>query len=106
MDETMNVGTEATTEVSEVDGMNQNIEINDCSDGPSKGFIALVVGGIAAVAVGAAVAIKRHKKKKAARAEEAVDYEDEEDHDEYCSDDEEDESLEAEVVEEKPAKKK
>lgn len=71
MDETMNTELEVTTEVSELEDVNQDITIDETSYGPSKGFIALVVGGIAAVAVGATIAIKRHKKKKeAALAEE------------------------------------
>lgn len=108
MDETMNTGVEVTTEVSGVEEVPQEITIEETSSGPSKGFIALVVGGIAAVAVGATVAIKRHKKKKAAQAEEEF-FED--DFDEDMEDEEKPEHVEAEIVpeeksEEKPAEKK
>lgn len=67
MDETMNTGVEVATGVSGAEEVTQKITIEKTSSGPSKGFIALVVGGIAAV--GATVAIKRHKKKKATQAE-------------------------------------
>lgn len=72
MDETMNTGVGVATGVSGAKEVTQKITIEETSSGPSKGFIALVVGGIAAVAVavGATVATKQHKKKKAAQAEE------------------------------------
>lgn len=65
--------------------------------GPSKGFVALVVGAIAAVAVGATVAIKRHKKRKA-DAKAAVEdfdeeYDDYEDYDEDLDEVEEPETT-------------
>lgn len=65
MEETMNNEVEVTTEVSGAEEMTQEITIEESSAGPSKGFVALVVGGIAAAVVGTVVAVKRHKKKKA-----------------------------------------
>lgn len=71
MDETMNTGVEVTTEET---GVGKEIVIEDFSSGPSKGFVTLIAGGIVAVVIGTAIAIKRHKKKKAeAREEEAFD---------------------------------
>lgn len=74
MDETMkNTEVEVTTEVSGAEDVSQEITI-ETKSGPSKGFVALVVGGVVAAAVGATVAIKRHKKKKAnAREEDEFD---------------------------------
>lgn len=94
MGETMNTGIEVTTEVSGTEDVTQEIIIEETS-GPSKGFIALVVGGIAAVAVGATVAINRHKKKKAAVQEKE---EDDFDFDEHV--DEGDVEIETEEVRE------
>lgn len=97
MDETMNTGVEVTTDVSGAEEVSQEITIEETSGGPSKTFVGLVVGGIAAVAIGATVAWKRHKKKKAAKAQDAEeDFEDDEFYDEDFEDDPEDE----EVVEE------
>lgn len=95
MDETMNTGVEVTTDVSGDDEVSQEITIEETSGGPSKTFVGLVVGGIAAVAIGATVAWKRHKKKKAEKAQEAAeeDFED----DEFYEEDP-DEDLEAEEV--------
>lgn len=70
MEENMNNEVEVTTEVSGAEEVTQEITIEDSSSGPSKGFIALVAGGVAAVVVGTVIAIKRHKKKKAARKDE------------------------------------
>lgn len=94
MDETMNTTTEVTTEVSELGGLSQEIEE---TSGPSKGFVALVVGGIAAAAVGVAVAVKRHKKKKADESEIK-----DEDLDDYEDDFDEEQAavVDGEVVEE------
>lgn len=103
MNETMNTGVEVTTGVSGLEGVTHEITIEETSSGPSKGFIALVVGGIAAVAVGATVAIKRHKKKKAAQAEEEL-FED--DFDEYLEDEEDDQvEIEENQKEEVESKK-
>lgn len=110
MDETMNTGVEVTTEVSGEE-VNQEIMIEESSGGPSKTFVGLVVGGIAAVAIGATVAWKRHKKKKAEKAQEAAeeDFEDdefyEEDLDEDLETEEVDAETTAEVVEETTEKK-
>ena len=90
MDETMNTGVEVTTEVSGEE-VKPEIMIEETSGGPSKTFVGLVVGGIAAVAIGATVAWKRHKKNKAEKAQEPAE-EDFEDDDFY------DEDLEAEEV--------
>lgn len=111
MDETMNTGVEVTTDVSGAEEVSQEITIEESSGGPSKTFVGLVVGGIAAVAIGATVAWKRHKKKKAAKAQDAAE-EDFEDDDFYWEDLDEDPETEevaaettAEVVEETTEKK-
>lgn len=70
MEENMNNEVEVTTEVSGAEEVTQDIAIEDSSSGPSKGFMALVAGGVAAVVVGTVIAIKRHKKKKAAQKDE------------------------------------
>lgn len=98
MDETMNTGVEVTTEVSGAEEVTQEVMIEETSGGPSKGFVALVVGGIAAVAVGATIAINRHKKKKASALVEDDEFED--DFFEDMEDEEELEHVEAEVVQE------
>lgn len=107
MEETMNNEMEVTTEVSEFEGTNQETVSYETSSGPSKGFVALVVGGIAAVAVGAAVAIKRHKKKKA-DAQVKKEIEEDDDLEVVDMDDEDLDETPAEKVEEtkKPAKEK
>lgn len=67
MDEIMNVTTEineVTTDLSE-SNLSQDIVTEETSSGPSIGFTALIVGGIAGAAIALTVAIKRHKKKKA-----------------------------------------
>lgn len=110
MDETMNTGVEVTTEVSGEE-VKPEIMVEESSGGPSKTFVGLVVGGIAAVAIGATVAWKRHKKNKAEKAQEAAE-EDFEDDDFYEEDLDEDPEAEevaaettAEVVEETTKKK-
>lgn len=78
----------------------------ESSEGPSKGFVTLVVGGVAALAVGAGIAWKRHKKKKAEKL--VVDddnYEDEEE-EELEDDDLLEEEPESEKESEKESKKK
>lgn len=110
MDETMNTGVEVTTDVSGAEEISQEITIEETSGGPSKTFVGLVVGGIAAVAIGATVVWKRHKKKKAAKAQDAEeDFEDDEFYDEDFEDDlDEEEVVEQaapEVVEEPTEKK-
>ena len=108
MDETMNTGVEVTTDVSGEDEVSQEITIEETSGGPSKTFVGLVVGGIAAIAIGATVAWNRHKKNKAEKAQEAAeeDFEDDDFDEEDC-----DEGLPveaettAEVVEETTEKK-
>ena len=107
MDETMNTGVEVTTDVSGEDEVSQEITIEETSGGPSKTFVGLVVGGIAAIAIGATVAWKRHKKNKTEKAQEAAeeDFED----DEFLDEDSETEEVAAEttaeVVEETTEKK-
>lgn len=61
MEETMNNG----VEVLEMADENREIEVKEEKTmKPSKGFVTLVVGGIAAAAaVGAVLAIRKHKKK-------------------------------------------
>lgn len=110
MDETMNTGVEVTTEVSGEE-VKPEIMVEESSGGPSKTFVGLVVGGIAAVAIGATVGWKRHKKNKAEKAQEAAE-EDFEDDDFYEEDLDEDPEAEevaaettAEVVEETTKKK-
>lgn len=93
MAETMNTGVEVTTEVSGEE-VKPEIMIEESSGGPSKTFVGLVVGGIAAVAIGATVAWKRHKKKKAEKAQEA----EEEDFDDEFYEENLDEDPEAEEV--------
>lgn len=103
MDETMNTGVEVTTEVSGEE-VKPEIMIEETSGSPSKIFIGLVVSGIAAVAIGATVAWKRHKKKKAEKAQEAVE-EDLEDEDFFNEDLEVETESTTEVVEETTEKK-
>lgn len=110
MDETMNTGVEVTTDVSGEDEVSQEITIEETSGGPSKTFVGLVVGGIAAVAIGATVAWKRHKKNKAEKAQEAAeeDFEDDFDDESFDEDPETEEVVAettAEVVEETTEKK-
>lgn len=109
MDETMNTGVEVTTEVSGEE-VKPEIMVEESSGGPSKTFVGLVVGGIAAVAIGATVAWKRHKKKKAAKAQDTEeDFEDDEFYEEDLDEDPEAEEVAAEttaeVVEETTKKK-
>ena len=101
MVETMNTGLEVTTEVSGEE-VKPEIMIEENSGGPSKTFVGLVVGGIAAVAIGATVAWKRHKKNKAEKAQEAAeeDFEDDDFDGEFFDEDPETEEVMAEVVEE------
>ena len=98
MDETMNTGVEVTTEVSGAEEVTQEVMIEETS-GPSKGFVALVVGSVAAVAIGAMVAINRHKKRKALEQVED-DYEFEDDFSEDLEDEDESEHVETENVQE------
>lgn len=67
MDETMmnNEVEVMETDVLATEETTQDIVTEEASGGPSRGFVTLVVGGIAAIAVGTVIAIKRHKKKKA-----------------------------------------
>lgn len=109
MDETMNTGVEVTTDVSGAEEVSQEITIEETSGGPSKTFVSLVVGGIAAVAIGATVVWKRHKKKKAAKAQDAEeDFEDDEFYEEDFEDDPEEEVVEEAAPEtvEEPTEKK
>lgn len=111
MDKTMNTGVEVTTDVSGEDEVSQEITIEETSGGPSKTFVGLVVGGIAAIAIGATVAWNRHKKNKAEKAQEAAeeDFEDDDFDEEFLDEDSETEEVEAEttaeVVEETTEKK-
>ena len=101
MDETMNTGVEVTTEVSGEE-VKPEIMIEETSGGPSKTFVGLVVGGIAAVAIGATVAWKRHKKNKAEKAQEPAeeDFEDDDFDGEFFDEDSETEEVVAETTEE------
>ena len=101
MDETMNTGVEVTTEVSGEE-VKPEIMIEETSGGPSKTFVGLVVGGIAAVAIGATVAWKRHKKNKAEKAQEPAE---EDFDDEFLDEDLEAEEVTTEAVEETTEKK-
>lgn len=108
MDDTMNTGVEVTTDVSGKDEISQEITtIEETSGGPSKTFVGLVVGGIAAIAIGATVAWKRHKKNKAEKAQESAeeDFEDDDFDDEFFDEDLETEEVTEEVVEENTEKK-
>ena len=107
MVETMNTGVEVTTDVSGNDEVSQEITIEETSGGPSKTFVGLVVGGIAAVAIGATVAWERHKKNKAEKAQEAAeeDFEDDDFYEEDLDEDPEAEEVMTEVVEETTEKK-
>ena len=105
MDDTMNTGVEVTTEVSGEE-VKPEIMIEETSGGPSKTFVGLVVGGIAAVAIGATVAWKRHKKNKAEKAQEPAEEDFEDDfYEEDLDEDPEAEEVMAEVVEETTEKK-
>lgn len=106
MDEFKNTEVEVTTEVSGEE-VKPEIMVEESSGGPSKTFVGLVVGGIAAVAIGATVAWKRHKKKKQKKAQEAAE-EDFEYDDLYVEDLDEDpeaEEVTTEVVDETTEKK-
>lgn len=63
MEETMNTSLDVSTDVSETEETFQEIE--ETSGGSGKALIGLVSGVIAAVAIGATVAWRRHKKKAA-----------------------------------------
>ena len=102
MDNTMNTGVEVTTEVSGEE-VKPEIMIEETSGGPSKTFVGLVVGGIAAVAIGATVAWKRHKKNKAEKAQEPA--EEDFDDDDFYEEDLEAEEVTTEAVEETTEKK-
>ena len=105
MDDTMNTGVEVTTEVSGEE-VKPEIMIEETSGGPSKTFVGLVVGGIAAVAIGATVAWKRHKKNKAEKAQEAAEEDFEDDfYEEDLDEDPEAEEVTEEAVEETTEKK-
>ena len=106
MVETMNTGVEVTTDVSGEE-VKPEIMIEETSGGPSKTFVGLVVGGIAAVAIGATAAWKRHKKNKAEKAQEPAeeDFEDDDFDDEFLDEDSETEEVMTEVVEETTKKK-
>ena len=106
MVETMNTGVEVMTDVSGEE-VKPEIMIEETSGGPSKTFVGLVVGGIAAVAIGATVAWKRHKKNKAEKAQETdeEDFEDDDFDDEFLDEDPEAEEVMTEVVEETTEKK-
>ena len=99
MVETMNTGVEVTTDVSGEE-VKPEIMIEETSGGPSKTFVGLVVGGIAAVAIGATVAWKRHKKNKAEKAQEPAeeDFEDDDFYEEDLDEDPEDEEVAAETT--------
>ena len=101
MDNTMNTGVEVTTEVSGEE-VKPEIMIEETSGGPSKTFVGLVVSGIAAVAIGATVAWKRHKKNKAEKAQEPAE---EDFDDEFLDEDLEAEEVTTEAVEETTEKK-
>lgn len=106
MVETMNTGVEVTTDVSGEE-VKPEIMIEETSGGPSKTFVGLVVGGIAAVAIGATVAWKRHKKNKAEKAQESAeeDFEDDDFDGEFFDEYPETEEVAEEVVEETTEKK-
>lgn len=105
MDETKNTEVEVTTEVSGEE-VKPEIMVEESSGGPSKTFVGLVVGGIAAVAIGATVAWKRHKKKKAEKAQEAAEEDFEDDlYVEDLDEDPEAEEVTTEVVDETTEKK-
>ena len=100
MDNTMNTGVEVTKDVSGEDKVSQEITIEETSGGPSKTFVGIVVGGIAAVATIATVAWKRHKKNKAEKAQESAeeDFEDDDFDDEFFDEDPETEEDRKSVV--------
>lgn len=66
--------TEAAEAIDEITDIATPINMDVMPSGPSKGFVALVAGGVAAIAVTAFVAVKRHKKKKAANRKESDDF--------------------------------
>lgn len=115
-EETMNaevveeVETDETSEPMCCEESNYEIEY-EVASGPSKGFIALCVGGIAAAAVGVVVAINKHKNKKKIKSLERdianADYVDDDEEDEETDDPIETEAAPVvEDSEEKPVKKK
>ena len=106
MDDTMNTGVKVTTDVSGEE-VKPEIRIEKSSGGPSKTFVGIVVGGIAAVAIGATVAWERHKKNKAEKAQEPAeeDFEDDDFYEEDLDEDPEAEEVMTEAVEETTEKK-
>lgn len=105
MDETMKNETEVMAETLSdvIDDMSREDITSAITGGPSKGFMALVVGGVAAIAIGAVVAVKRHKNKKASDQDLVEDLVDPAE-DEF--DDEDDGLMYEEVQDEKSAKEK
>lgn len=73
MEENMNTELEVTTNMSEMEDVDQNDTFDDSTSGPSGGFVALAVGVVGALAVGAGLLARRHKKKKAAAKKEEED---------------------------------
>lgn len=63
MEESMNNEMDRATEMSETNGGDQDF-VSRKSQGPSKGFMTLVGGGVAALVAIGVVAFNRHKRKK------------------------------------------
>lgn len=105
--EAMNTEIEVTTEVSEGTDVDQGITTEE-SSGPSKGFIATVVGCGAALIIGVGVAIHNYRKNKRLNEEvmeEDDDFDDFHDEDLDVEETGDVEVKEVQVGEESPVKK-
>lgn len=64
MEENKNMEMEVQNEMTDMVELPPMESESNESSGPSKGFVTLVVGGLAAAVAGGIVAFRRHKKKK------------------------------------------
>lgn len=96
MEENKNTEVEVATELSGTEGTDHEmmIEVEETSSGPSKGFVALIVGGALGLAGAGAILYRRHKmKKKAETQTEMDDYQDD-----YYEDDFDDPVVPEDVI--------
>ena len=63
---------EVTMDLAEIENV-QNVGMEEVSSGPSKGFVALAIGGLAVIGIGGYVAFKKYRsKKQKAQKEETI----------------------------------